>query len=162
VNRTFILDVGGDLHMGDMVLDEAGMVDEVTLPDEVSGFLDRVTSALGPLRLTDAKDISVIFSGTDVLIDFSIQGKSHRWANPGEWFEHHLSRHATDTTMLYRMVGWLAAKLDFDALQEVFEGEMTSDGYFEQLHPTCTYCGGKGPLYVVGDERLCIECKEKS
>jgi len=63
-----------------------------------------------------------------------------RWATPYEWFAHWLQTHETED--IVSVTKELAQQVGFDALQDLFQEEMSEDGYFEPLKPEEQQEGG--------------------
>jgi hypothetical protein len=60
---------------------------------------------------------------------------TYKWASPHEWFQSYLDRNRNNTAQLFQLCGELASKLDADQMQELFESDMDSDGYFKKVKP---------------------------
>jgi hypothetical protein len=56
----------------------------------------------------------------------------YRWAHPSEWLDHWIEQHQ-DVAALDSLARALAAELDSDQLQDLFQAEMDADGYFRPL-----------------------------
>lgn len=60
----------------------------------------------------------------------------YRWSHPGQWLEHHIDQlrdsgsdyARLDLASLARRLG---EQLDSDTIQDLFQGEMEEDGYFD-------------------------------
>jgi len=59
---------------------------------------------------------------------------AYRWANPYEWLKDKAGEHLlhADYDRLYKELLALAARMDSDTLQELYEREMDKDGYFDK------------------------------
>ena len=58
----------------------------------------------------------------------------YRWSHPYAWLEH--ASVNWDRDRLLRDLRRLALQCDSDTLQDLFQEDMNSDGYFEPLHET--------------------------
>ena len=57
----------------------------------------------------------------------------YRWSHPIEWLDHYLEAPTHDRDDLIAIARQLAALLDGDQLQDLFQSEMDADGYFKPL-----------------------------
>ena len=57
------------------------------------------------------------------------QERRYRWSHPAEWLDHWITTHADDLPALDHIARELATKLDGDQIQDLFQDEMSADGY---------------------------------
>jgi hypothetical protein len=57
--------------------------------------------------------------------------KKYKWATPQEWLVD--KAQTADETWLFEAVQSMAYRLDADSVQDIFQEDMSLDGYFEEL-----------------------------
>ena len=57
-------------------------------------------------------------------------GKQYKWAYPSEWLNDHVDDSRGDNAELFSIIETLMSKLSEDDIQDLFEAEMSADGYF--------------------------------
>jgi hypothetical protein len=63
----------------------------------------------------------------------------HRWAHPSDWLDYYMEQDTHDRDDIIQIAKALAGRLDGDSLQDLFQDEMDTDGYFKDLNlcPDC-------------------------
>lgn len=82
--------------------------------------------------------------------------KRYEWNSPQEWLAERLSN--LDNDELLQDALTLCQLLDGDRIQDEYQKEMDSDGYFDEIYDECEVCGAP---YADGDadEDRCSACR---
>lgn len=96
--------------------------------------------------------------------------KRYRWHSPGEWLDTKLNEWSPEEVK--KAAETMARKLDSDTIQDLYESEMTEDGYFEPLKrpgvrspmppDRCDRCDrpteGMTTMSFFNTEQICLAC----
>jgi hypothetical protein len=57
----------------------------------------------------------------------------YRWNSPGAWLLWKVQKRTTTRAQLLDIIDSLAGRLDGDSIQDLFQSDMSDDGYFRAL-----------------------------
>ena len=96
----------------------------------------------------------------------------YKWQNPQEWLKDRLNRLADEDEMngILSIAGDLLGLLDYDKIQDLYQQEMTDDGYFIPSDAVmCPECGDSLDKSQMADpemhlslvrEAICMDCHQ--